>query len=52
MNHDTPVSEEGANALLERSEVVGVGSVNVTGDVSVLSRQIANLAGLRSIGVA
>lgn len=52
MDHDTAVTKEGTDALLEGSEVVGVGSVNVAGDVSVLSRQIANLAGLRSIGVA
>lgn len=52
MNHDTPVSEEGANALLEGREVVGVSSVNVACDVSVLARQITNLAGLRSIRVA
>jgi hypothetical protein len=52
VNHDTPVPEEGADALLEGSEVVGVGNVDVAGDISVLSRQITNLAGLRSIGVA
>lgn len=52
MKHETPVSEEGADALLEGSKVVGVGGVSVTSDVAVLSRQIANLAGLGSIGVA
>lgn len=52
MNNDTAVSEESADALLERSEVVGVSGVYVAGDVSVLARQIANLAGLGGIGVA
>lgn len=51
MNHDTAVSKESADALLEGGEVVGVSGVYVAGDFSVLARQIANLASLRCIGV-
>lgn len=52
MKNETPVAEEGADALLEGGKVVGIGGVSVASDVAVLSRQIANLARLGSVGVA
>lgn len=53
MEDEAPVAKEGAGAANEGGVVIGVGGgKRVVGDLAVLARKVANLAGLGGGGVA